>query len=298
MVRKFTIMIVMCLLVFVCLISGCKAKYPNPEDATTPGNTAETPEKYVPECTADDGCTGDQKCANGTCKDPECADCTYLDVAKHTCEKYECCTDKDCASAEKCSYNKCVAVECGECGYAENHACVGYKCCSDDGCNDSNDGTNDTCENPGTADAKCLHKSSADCGKSFSCFTGFLEDCEESRVVLNLESEDSNYTWEYNLQINITGETDDECGITMRMMNLSAGMTDNYYEELENAGNDEDEIDEILDDKNEDVDDYEGDRKKCSINTDYLDDVKATFESWLDDDEFNLEEFNCDSLTS
>lgn len=288
MARKLIIMLVICL-----FILGCKG-----EDVDSGGaDGSGVADEYVPKCTADDNCVGEQTCVNGTCTDPECAGCTYIDLATHTCEKYECCEDKGCGSAEKCSYNKCVGLECGECEYAENHACVSYKCCDDDDCDDEDSKTNDECENPGTAQARCLHMPTGDCGTSFSCFKDFLEDCDESQVVLELDSEDEQYEWEYELRMEIVDEDDDVCEILMEIVNVSVDLTNEYEDELEDEGKDEDEIQDILDYKNEDVDDYEGDKERCYIDVDDLDGMIDVLESWRDDDLFTMDVFDCDSLT-
>lgn len=289
MMKKIMFLLMICL-----LIIGCKG-----EDVDS-GNTGDVVYSWdvdVLECTADDGCVGEQTCMNKTCTDPECTGCTYLDQATHTCEGYDCCEDEDCDADNRCSYNECVEIECGECEYVGNHECVSYKCCNHDDCDDEDDKTDDECENPGTTEARCLHIPTGDCGTSYGCFTDFLEDCDESQVVIDLESEDDQYEWEYELKIEVVDEDDDVCEILMEIMNVSVDLTNEYYDQLEDEGNDQDEIDDIIDYKNEDVDDYEGDKERCYIDEDDLDDMIDVLDSWRGDDLFTMDEFDCDSLT-
>ena len=280
------------LIVMFLFILGCKTEKAAPSQTYTPPVVQE-PVKQVPVC----NCVGEQQCVNGTCKDPVCVGCTYLDQASHKCEKYECCSDSSCASGEKCSYHKCAPIECGACEYSANHACAKYKCCKNSDCDDDDDSTDDTCKNAGTTSAQCLHENTGDCGASLSCFTDFLEDCKESKVTLGLKSEDSKWEWDYGLSLEILGEEDDGCKIIMKMVNISVDMTNDYEDQLDEEGKTNDEIDQILEDKEDEAADYEGDKKTCYIDMDRLDDVTDTLTSWKDDDEFTVDEFDCDSLT-
>lgn len=113
-------------------------------------------------CCPDAGCTGDQSCEEGTCVDPECGPCQYLD--DHVCRDHECCSDDECPGDSVCRSNTCVPLDCGGCLYAEGHSCLSHTCCTDEDCDDGMKETTDKCRDPSTTRSLCVYSATVDLG--------------------------------------------------------------------------------------------------------------------------------------